>query len=80
MDRRDFLGFAGSAALAALGTTLVQAGPISLGRSDKVIRLGVVGGNFGATFHWHEHPNCKITGVTDLIPELRDKLKNYYEC
>ncbi len=42
--------------------------------------MGVVGGNFGATFHWHEHPNCKITGVTDLIPELRENLKKYYQC
>lgn len=80
MRRREFLGYTGSATLAALGTSLVQAGDFYLGRSDKVIRLGVVGGNFGATFHWHEHPNCKITGVTDLIPELRDKLKETYKC
>jgi predicted dehydrogenase len=42
--------------------------------------LGVVGGRFGATFHWHEHPNCVVTGVTDLIPERRERLRRAYSC
>jgi predicted dehydrogenase len=42
--------------------------------------MGVVGGGFGATFHWHQHPHCVITGVTDLYPQRRERLKNHYGC
>ena len=80
ISRRSFLRFTGSAAAIALGSRFLQAGTIYPEKSNKIIRLGVVGGNFGATFHWHEHPNCKITGVTDLFPERRETLKNRYKC
>jgi predicted dehydrogenase len=80
ISRRNFLHFTGSAAMAALGAGLVQAGTPYAGKSDKVIRMGLVGGGFGRYFSWHEHPNCKITGVTDLIPELRDVLKTTFKC
>ncbi|MDP2896071.1 MAG: Gfo/Idh/MocA family oxidoreductase [bacterium] len=46
----------------------------------KRIRVAVVGGNFGATFWWHEHPNCVVTAVTDLIPERRENLVRRYSC
>ena len=42
--------------------------------------MGVVGGNFGAKFHWHEHPGCLVTGVTDLRPERRERLRKRYRC
>lgn len=48
--------------------------------SDKKIRLAVVGGGFGATFHWHEHPNCVVTAVTDLYGDRRDRLRKAYRC
>ena len=35
--------------------------------------MGVVGGGFGAGFYWHEHPNCTVTGVTDLLKELKER-------
>src|SRR5262245_3072851 len=35
-------------------------------KSRRKVRIGVVGGNFGAAFQWHQHPNCLVTGVTDL--------------
>jgi hypothetical protein len=41
--------------------------------SDKVVRIGVVGGNFGSTFQWHLDPNCKVTAVCDL---REDRLKS----
>lgn len=47
---------------------------------DNKIRVAVVGGNFGATFWWHEHPNCVVTAVTDLIPERRENLVRRYSC
>ena len=34
--------------------------------SDKKIRIGVVGGGFGASFFWHQHPNCIVEAVSDL--------------
>lgn len=59
---------------------LMQAGRAWPRESGKTIRLGVVGGRFGATFHWHEHPNCVVTGVTDLVPKRRDALRKAYAC
>jgi predicted dehydrogenase len=47
---------------------------------DTKIRIAVVGGNFGASFWWHEHPNCVVTGVTDLIPDRRARLAQRYGC
>ncbi len=34
--------------------------------SDNKVRIGVVGGGFGADFHFHEHPNCIVEAVSDL--------------
>lgn len=74
MRRRDLLfGSAAFAAQAPVG----RAAPVG---SSKKIRLGVVGGNFGATFQWHEHPNCEVTAVTDLIPSRRARLQKAYRC
>ena len=35
--------------------------------------MGVVGGGFGSSFQWHEHPNCIVTGVTDLRADRREQ-------
>lgn len=48
--------------------------------SDKKIRIGVVGGRFGLSFHWHEHPNCIVEAVSDLIPDRRNQLMGKYKC
>lgn len=48
--------------------------------SEKKIRIGIVGGRFGATFQFHEHPNCIVEAVSDLIPERRQHLKDVYKC
>ncbi|MCL4694778.1 MAG: Gfo/Idh/MocA family oxidoreductase, partial [Candidatus Hydrogenedentes bacterium] len=48
--------------------------------SDRKIRMGVVGGRFGCSFHWHQHPNCEVAAVSDLIPERRDRLMQTYQC
>ncbi len=47
---------------------------------QKTIRLGVVGGGFGAAFFWHQHPHCRVTGVTDLQPDRRLRLRETYGC
>jgi predicted dehydrogenase len=80
-SRRSFLEVSGAAAaLIASGDLLIRAGRAYPQGTGQTIRMGVVGGGFGATFHWHEHPNCVITGVTDLYPERRERLKNHYRC
>ena len=30
------------------------------------VRIGVVGGRFGASFQFHEHPDCIVEAVSDL--------------
>jgi len=79
-SRRCFLELSGSAALTTgvLLTTFVgRAWPKEAG---KTIRMGVVGGGFGAHFYWHEHPNAVVTGVTDLRPDRRQRLQKAYRC
>ncbi|HNR31881.1 MAG TPA: Gfo/Idh/MocA family oxidoreductase [Candidatus Hydrogenedentes bacterium] len=83
MDRRGFL--ASGAALLAAGALAAQsleelALPEWTSRADKKVRIGVVGGRFGLSFHWHEHPNCIVEAVSDLIPDRRAQLQGRYEC
>ena len=77
--RREFLSMAGFGAAA-----LAQAGAQQIGapapNSTRTIRLAVVGGGFGASFHWHEHPNCVVSAVTDLYAVRRQKLRDAYRC
>src|SRR5262245_40652214 len=79
--RREFL----SASL--LGTAVLnsraaaqQTGKGVPAEAGKKIRLGVVGGGFGSTFHWHEHPRCEVAAVTDLHAVRRKALRDAYRC
>ena len=47
---------------------------------SKKVRVGVVGGGFGASFQWHLHPNCIVHAVSDLRPDRRDRLMKVYKC
>ena len=76
-NRREFLFASGAAALAT--TSLPQIGRAAPD-SSKQFRMGVVGGGFGATFHFHEHPNCTVAAVTDLLEDRRQLLKSHYRC
>ena len=80
-SRREFLGVAGSSLLAA--GSLASLAPRTVKAASKKkgkIRLAVVGGGFGAGHHWHEHPNCEVTAVSDLVEERRQKLVKAYKC
>jgi predicted dehydrogenase len=80
ISRRDVLRLSGaSAAALACGLTFTVGRAYPAG-SQKTIRMAVVGGNFGSAFFWHQHPNCVVTGVTDLIPERRERLQKVYQC
>ena len=80
LSRRDFLGAVTSAAL--LGMVSGAARPLAAAplASDRKIRMGVVGGNFGTQFQWHLDPNCIVEAVSDLRPERRQYLQQVYQC
>jgi predicted dehydrogenase len=79
-SRRDFLKRAGSASLmAALSRTNLYAAYLPLD-PDKKLRIGIVGGGFGAAFPWHEHPNCEVTAVADLRDDRRKGLSQRFKC
>lgn len=59
------------------------AASVSLARAaqgPKRVRIGVVGGRFGATFQWHLHPNCEVAAVCDLLPDRVKALSEVYRC
>ncbi len=61
------------------GRTFLQSEPWKQ-TSDKIIRIGVVGGGFGSNFFWHQHPNCVVEAVSDLQKDRREKLMQVYGC
>lgn len=84
MDRREFFSAAGltvlTGAFAAAAHRAIADVPEWRQTSDRKIRIGVVGGRFGCSFHWHQHPNCTVEAVSDLIPDRRDRLMQTYQC
>jgi predicted dehydrogenase len=70
-DRRLFL----KAGAAAIPSRFAFAAP-----SEKKVRIGIVGGGFGADFHFHEHPNCIVEAVSDLRAARRNHLMQVYGC
>jgi predicted dehydrogenase len=81
LARRDLFRACGTASAAMLLPLAVQGEKDSRG-GDPVrrVRLGVVGGNFGASFYWHEHPHCTVEAVSDLVLERRQRLMKVYRC
>lgn len=78
MDRRKFLesvGISGAAMCVAPNLVFSQER-----FSAKKVRMGIIGGRFGADFNFHEHPGCIVEAVSDLIPDRRQKLINTYKC
>jgi predicted dehydrogenase len=76
-SRRQFLKQGGLAVAAGVVATprLVAADT-----APKRIRLGVVGGGFGCSFQWHEHPDCVVQAVSDLRADRREHLMKVYKC
>ena len=68
----------GGAAIAA--SALARPMLYAANSAPKRIRLGVVGGGFGSDFQWHEHPDCIVEAVSDLLPDRRERLMRAYRC
>lgn len=48
--------------------------------TDRKVRIGIVGGRFGTSFYFHEHPNCIVEAVSDLRSDRRAVLQKTYRC
>lgn len=90
LSRRNFLTAVGGSALVGAagasaaettsGETPATAPSAAPPKSDRKIRVGVVGGGFGSQFQWHLDPNCHVEAVSDLIPARRATLQKIYRC
>ena len=88
MSRRRFLYKANAVAAATVGLAKGRSlsgatkstGAYSPLASHKKLRIGVVGGGFGAAFPWHKHPNCEVTAVAELRDERRRRLEETFQC
>ncbi len=76
-SRRDFIKRSG---YALAGTMLASQGVLAVNTAPKKIRIGVVGGGFGTSFQWHEHPDCVVQAVSDLREDRRNRLMQVYNC
>jgi len=76
-SRRQFIK---SGAASMLGLSLANNRLFAVDTSPRKIRIGIVGGRFGASFQWHEHPDCVVEAVSDLRPERRAHLMETYHC
>ncbi|MBN2317349.1 MAG: Gfo/Idh/MocA family oxidoreductase [Sedimentisphaerales bacterium] len=76
-SRRAFLKQSG-AVLA--GLPLASSGALAVNTAPRKIHMGIVGGGFGCGFQWHEHPDCVVEAVSDLLGERRDRLMKTYKC
>lgn len=47
---------------------------------ERKLRIGVVGGRFGRSFYFHEHPNAVVEAVADLRADRRAELQKTYRC
>lgn len=60
---------------------LAAAGATGAARAaEKKVRIGVVGGRFGATFQWHLDPDCEVVAVCDIDPQRLKRLQEVYRC
>jgi predicted dehydrogenase len=77
-NRRKFINMAGiGAATLTVSPRYVLAGEQA---STRKIRMGIIGGGFGTSFYFHEHPNCTVEAVSDLRQDRRDRLMKVYKC
>lgn len=72
MTRRTLLTSAAAAAAVETATPVSAAG--------NKIKIGIVGGRFGAGFQWHLDPQCEVAAVCDIAPDRLQALGEIYRC
>lgn len=77
-SRRQFLKSAGL--LGAAGMVHPRFAFAGIPESDRKVRVGVVGGRFGTSFYFHQHPNSVVEAVSDLRKDRRERLMEVYKC
>lgn len=72
-----------------LNTTILAAGALSItprfafaggSATNRKVHIGIIGGRFGSSFFFHEHPNCIVEAVSDLRTDRRKHLMEVYKC
>lgn len=76
LTRRSFLATTGTAA----ASLAIPACLYAADTAPRKVRVGIVGGRFGLSFQFHEHPDCEVVAVSDLRPERREQLMKTYNC
>ncbi len=76
-SRRMFLK---SSTLALTALTVPRQSAFAVNTTPQKVRIGVVGGGFGCSFQWHEHPDCIVAAVSDLRDDRRTRLMKTYNC
>jgi len=71
--RRSLIRGMGAAAAAGAVARPVKA-------AGKPVRIGIVGGGFGAYFQWHLDPECEVAAVCDIRPDRLQRLSEVYHC
>ena len=81
ISRRGFLGTAAGIATGAMAASRVSAQKGGVyPKSDRLVRIGVIGGGFGRSFYWQEHPHSRVTAVCDLRRDRIEALKETFLC
>jgi hypothetical protein len=84
VSRRNFLAGLGATAtasvMASAGARAQSATSGRRARPPDKVRIGVVGGGFGAHFQWHLDPDCTVAAVCDRREERLQILKQAYRC
>ncbi|MBI1790562.1 MAG: Gfo/Idh/MocA family oxidoreductase [Acidobacteria bacterium] len=68
MTRREILAAGGAAAAHAAQPP------------NKKVNIGVVGGGFGSSFHFHLDPNSRVAAVCDIRGDRLQRLSEVYRC
>lgn len=76
-SRRAFLKTAGVGAVALALPGYLSAAGYS---PQRKVKIGIVGGRFGLSFYFHEHPACIVEAVSDLREDRRNLLMDTYRC
>ena len=79
-SRRHFIRAGGAAAVGAALSPIASSRNVHADQRARKVRIGIVGGGFGSSFQWHEHPDCIVEAVSDLRDDRREKLMKVYGC